>query len=82
MAPGARSKFDAPMFGPEVFRKQMQATALKKVLVTFLGLFGTPAVIGAHMVIQRPGNCAPLATPRYAPVCARNSKQKLSCQTR
>jgi len=30
-------------------------TVLKKVLVTFLGLFATLAVI------RRPGNCAPLA---------------------
>ena len=26
MAPGARSKFGAPMFEPEVFRKQMYCT--------------------------------------------------------
>jgi len=35
---------------------------LKKALVTLLGLFGVPAVI------RRPGNCAPLAPPRYASV--------------
>jgi len=49
MAPGVRSKFGAPMFEPEVFRKQMYCT---EVLVTLLGLFG------AFMVIRRPGNCA------------------------
>jgi len=38
MAPGARSKFGARMFEPEVFRKQMYC--IKKVLVTLLGLFG------------------------------------------
>jgi len=37
---------------------------LKKVLVTLLGLFGALAVI------QRPGNCAPLAPRRYAPAQA------------
>ena len=57
MAPGARSKFGAPMFEPEVFRKQMYCT---EVLVTLLGLFG------ALIVIWRPGNC-PLAPRRYAP---------------
>jgi len=51
MAPGARSKFGAPMFEPEVFRKQMYCT---EVLVTLLELCGPPAVI------RHPGNCAPL----------------------
>jgi len=50
MAPGVRSKFGAPMFEPEVFRKQMYCT---EVLVTLLGLFG------ALIVIRRTGNCAP-----------------------
>jgi len=39
MAPGARSKFGAPMFAPEVFRKQMYCI---EVLVILLGLFGAP----------------------------------------
>jgi len=34
---------------------------LMKVLVTFLGLFGAPAVNWCQ------GNCDPLAPPRYAP---------------
>ena len=55
MAPEARSKFGAPVFEPEVFRKQMYCT---EVLVTLLGLFG------ALIVILRPGNRAPR---RYAP---------------
>jgi len=50
MAPGAISRFGAPMFEPEVFRKQMYCI---EVLVTLLGLFG------ALIVIRRPGNCAP-----------------------
>jgi len=37
MMPGARSKFVAPMFEPEDFRKQMYCS---EVLVTLLGLFG------------------------------------------
>jgi len=37
MAPGAKSKFGAPMLEPEVFRKQMFWT---EVPVTLLGLFG------------------------------------------
>ena len=56
MAPGARSKFGATVFEPEVLRKQMYCT---KVLVTFLGLFGTPQSFDALIVIWRPGNCGP-----------------------
>jgi len=40
MAPGARNKFGAPMFKPEVFRKQMYC--IEEVPVTLLGLFGAP----------------------------------------
>jgi len=56
MAPGARSKFGAAVFEPEVFQKQMYCI---EVLVTFLGLFGTPQSFGALRVIWRPGNCGP-----------------------
>ena len=56
MAPEARSKFGAPIFEPEVFRKQMYCT---EVLVTLLGLFGAPQSFSALIVIRRPGNCAP-----------------------
>jgi len=51
MSLGARSEFGAPMFEPEVFRKQM--CCIEESVVTFLGPFGAPAVI------RRPGNCAP-----------------------
>ena len=51
--PGARSKFGAPMFEPEVFRKQMYCT---EVRVTLLGLFGVPQSFGARGIV-------PLATP-------------------
>jgi len=40
MAPGARSKFGAPMFETEVFR--MQIYCISEIIVTFLGLFGAP----------------------------------------
>ena len=46
-----------------------ECAALKKVLMTLLGIFGAP------IVIRRPGNCAPL-TPSYAPV---NAHLVLSC---
>jgi len=38
MAPGARSKFGAPMFEPEVFRKQMYCIeeSTCDIVVTFL----------------------------------------------
>jgi len=56
IAPGARSKFGAPIFEPEVFRKQMNCT---EVIVTLLGLFGAPQSFSALIVIRHPGNCAP-----------------------
>jgi len=56
MATGARSKFGAPTFEPEVFRKQMYCT---EVLVTLLGLLGAPQSFGAFIVIRRMWNCAP-----------------------
>ena len=51
MAPGERSKFVAPMFEPEVVRKQMYCT---EVRVTLLGLFGARVIV-------------PLAPRPYAP---------------
>ena len=57
MVSGARSKFDAPMFEPDVLRKQIYCI---KVLATLLGLFG------ALIVIRRSGNyasCPPVVTP-------------------
>jgi len=70
MAPGARSKFGAPMFEPEVFRKQMYCT---EVLVTLLGLFG------AVLVIRRLGNFAPVVTPL---ITARINKSWYTALTR
>jgi len=68
MAPGARSKFGAPVFEPEVFLKQMYCT---EVLVTLLGLFG------ALIVIWRPGNRAPCPR-RYAPGCGYCAQRRAS----
>ena len=58
MAPGARSKFGAPMFEPEVFRQQMYCI---EVLLTLLGLFVVPRSHSA------PGELCPLHPHRYAP---------------
>jgi len=55
MAPGARSKFGAPMFEPEVFRKQMYCT---EVRVTLLGLFG------ARVIVPLAPRRSPLITAR------------------
>jgi len=70
MAPGTRSKFGAPMFEPEVFRKQMYCV---KIFVTLLGIFGAPTVIwrphsdwfGARAIVPLlPPVITPLITAR------------------
>jgi len=58
MAPGARSKFGVPMFEPGVFRKQTYC--LKKVLATWLGLFGVHLNDSAPVELFPP---FPLVTP-------------------
>jgi len=66
MAPGARSKFGAPVFKLEVFRKQKYRIEESSCAIadTFRR---PPAVIRRPpIVIRSPGNCAslfPLATP-------------------
>ena len=66
MAPGARSKLGVPMFEPKYSRFDFasfrsKSTVLKKVLVTFLGLFGFPRSDSATpAVICHLGNCVPL----------------------
>ena len=42
-------------------------TVLKTVIVTLLGLFGAPQWFRDPIVTRRPGNCAPLVPPHYAP---------------
>jgi len=49
-------------------------TVLKNVHLTLLGLFGAShSHLAPPAVIRRPGNCAPLAPPRYAPVAAQEA---------
>jgi len=57
MAPRARSRFGAPMFETEFFRKQMYV--LKKVRVTLLGLFGPPQWFGAPKIYSTPEELHP-----------------------
>jgi len=49
MAPGARSKFGAPMFKPKVFRKQIYC--IEESICDIVRTF------------RRPGNCASFAPP-------------------
>ena len=55
-----------------------KCSVLKKVIVTFLWDFSVPsAMIGRPIVIQRPGNCVPLAsliTPMGVPTGVNNRK--------
>jgi len=68
MAPEASNKFGAPMFEPELFRKQMYS--IEKSICDIVGTFRRPPQppqwFDAPIVIRRPGNCAPLVTPLYA----------------
>jgi len=52
MVPGERNKLGAPMFEPEVFRKQMYC--FEKCVFDIVVTFWPPAVI------RHQGNCAPL----------------------
>jgi len=57
MAHGARNRFGAPMFEPEVFREQMYC--VEETTCDMLGLFGRPND-------STPGHCSslpPLGTP-------------------
>jgi len=64
MAPGARCKFDAPIFEPEVFRKQMYC--VEECTCDIVGIFWRPSNHSAPpqyfsdpRVIWRPGISAP-----------------------
>jgi len=62
MAPGARSKFGAAVFEPEVFRKKMYC--IEGSSSDIVGTFQRPPQSsGALIVTRRPGNCVPLVTP-------------------
>jgi len=61
MAPGSRSKFGAPMFEPELFRKKIQ-----RIEVSTCDIFRT---FRRPILTQRPGNCtsfSPSVTPLVA----------------
>ena len=61
MLPGARSRFGAPMFQPEVF---LEANVLYwRKYLWHETLWRSPQWFGAPIVIRRQGNCAPLVTP-------------------
>ena len=65
MAPGARNKFGAPMLETEIFWKQMYCN--EESTCEIAGSFRRPPQwFSAPIVTRRPGNWAPLASPRYA----------------
>ena len=63
--PGQEASLAPPCSNLSSFESKF--IALKKVLVTFVGLFGAPAMISRPVLTRRPGNCAPFAPPCYAP---------------
>jgi len=72
MAPGARSKFGAPMFETEVFRKQMYC--IEECTCDIVGTFWLPRSHSAPPAVtwrphsdSAPGNCVPL-TPLVTPL--------------
>jgi len=68
MAPGTRSKFGAPMFEPEVFRKQKYFT--EESTCDIVDIFRRPSHwFCAPIMIRRPGACAPFTPSRYSHVC-------------
>jgi len=61
MGPGATNKFGAPIFEPEVFRKQMYC--IEESTCDIVGtLRRPPQWFGWHVVIRRPGNCATVSS--------------------
>jgi len=71
MVPGERSKFDAPMFEAEIFRKKMYCN--EKVLVTLLRLLAPHAVIWRPHSDSAPGELHPVAPPVDTPLATKNS---------
>jgi len=69
MAPGARSKFGAPMFEPEVFRREMHC--IEERTCDNVGTFRRPQSIGALRIESAPmlwfGAQGIVPPPRYAP---------------
>jgi len=59
MVPGARSKFGATMFEPEVFRKQMYC--IEKSTCDIVGTYWhSPQTFSTPILIRRRENCSPL----------------------
>jgi len=57
MTPRARSKFGAPIFETDLSEANV-AYHVEKILVTLLGLFGTPQSFPASCSDSAPGKCA------------------------
>jgi len=64
MAPGARSKFGAPMFEPELFRKKI--CCIEGSACDIVGTFLYPTVIGRPHSDLAPGGMCPTCSPHYA----------------
>jgi len=65
MAPGTRSKFGAPMFEPEIFRKHIHCIEESTCELSQCWDFSVlPAVISPSNSNSAPGELCP---PRYAP---------------
>ena len=65
MATGASSKFGAPIFETEVFRKQMYC--IEESICGIVWSFRRPLQRFVAPVVIRPGELCPLAPPHYAP---------------
>jgi len=66
MTPGARSKFGASTFETEDFGKQLYC--IEESTFDIVGAFlRPPHLFDDPVVIRRPGNCASICPPRYAP---------------
>ena len=66
MAPGARSKYGAPIFDLEVFRNEMYC--IEESNCEIVGIFRRhPQWLSIPILIRRPENCTPLAPPSLRP---------------
>jgi len=73
MAPGAKSKFGAPMIEPEVFQKQMYCT--EKCICDFVGTFRRPTQSFSAPILIRP--LAPLTHWYFNGMCNENFCRQL-----
>jgi len=59
---GTRGKFGAPMFKPDVFRKEISCT--EESTCEIVGTFRrSQQTFGTPIMIRHPGNCVPIVTP-------------------